>query len=340
MNWWHQNSFQAKIPALDIRRRMMTAIRAYFDEAGFWEVETPILQIMPCADKHIHGFQTSYFGPDLKTRGDYYLHTSPEFAMKKLLVAGLPKIYQICHVFRNGEQTKLHSPEFSMIEWYRAESVYSEIMNDCSVLFNFLQKKLDIKNLSFKGHDVPLGCDFERISVAEAFGRYAGINLDVFLEDKDAFACKIKEIGIRVAEDDAWDDLFFRVMADRIEPHLGFKAPTILYDYPASMAALSRKKPGNPRYAERFELYVAGVELANAFTELTDPAEQRARFIKEMKEKNKLYGFSYPIDEDFLAALEYGLPPCAGIALGLDRLAMLLAGADNIADVLWTGQPV
>jgi lysyl-tRNA synthetase class 2 len=336
MSWWHTNKLEAKIPALDIRRRMMMAVRTFFEAEGFWEVETPALQVMPCADKHIHGFQTEYFGPDLKKRGDFYLHTSPEFAMKKLLVAGLPKIYQICHVFRNGEQTRLHSPEFTLLEWYRAQDTYQDIMNDCNALLKFIQNKLEINSLSYKGHDVPLGGACARLSVAQAFDVYAAIDLNEFLENKGDFSKKIQSLGIRVADDDAWDDLFFRVMAAKIEPHLGMNAPTILYDYPASMAALSRKKPDDQRYAERFELYVAGVELANAFTELTDPAEQRVRFEKEMNEKKALHGFSYPIDEDFLAALEYGLPPCAGIALGLDRLAMLLVGAENIEQVLWT----
>ena len=337
--WWHPHEFESQKPYLEARMRLIRAIRGYFDENGFWEVETPILQVSPVMDTHIHAFKTDILGVDLKKERELYLHTSPEFAMKKLMVAGVSKLYQICHVFRNGEGSRLHSPEFTMIEWYRAPGGYEDIMSDCEGLVRHCARELEIKTLQFDGHSADPFKNWQKISVCEAFETMAGLDLAAYLEDTDGFRAVIAEQGIRVTEDDRWDDIFHAVMAEKIEPHLGIGRPTILYDYPASMASLSRKKPNDQRFAERFELYVCGVELANAFGELTDAAEQRQRFIEEMDLKEKLYGERYPIDEEFLEALEHGLPESGGIALGIDRLAMLVTGAENIEQVLWTGKP-
>jgi lysyl-tRNA synthetase class 2 len=312
------------------------AIRSFFDNQEFYEVETPILQISPVMDAHIHAFKTEFVDHAMSPQGAYYLHTSPEFAMKKLMVAGLDKIYQICHVFRNAERTARHSPEFTMIEWYRAPGDYTDIMNDCENLLRHVAQTLNITHYRHKNLACDPFKDWQRMTIAESFRNYAEIEIDDCLNDIETFRARIAEQGIRTADDDRWDDLFFRVMAEKIEPHLGMDVPTILYDYPASMASLSRKKPSDPRYAERFELYVCGIELANAFSELTNAAEQRARFIEEMALKNKLYSETYPIDEDFITALEHGLPESGGIALGLDRLIMLATGAAAIRDVLWS----
>lgn len=339
MAWWHPHEFDAQKPQLEARMRVIKAIRAFFDDQDFWEVETPILQVCPVMDTHIHAFKTDILGLDLKKERELYLHTSPEFAMKKLMVAGVKDLYQICHVFRNGEGSKFHSPEFTMIEWYRSHAGYEEIMDDCVNLLRTTAKKLEITKYSFSGHTADPFKDWQKISVTEAFEQYANIDLAACLEDRDALAKAASEQGIRVTDTDNWDDLFHAVMAEKIEPHLGMDVPTILYDYPASMASLSRRKPDDPRFAERFELYVCGVELANAFGELTDAKEQRTRFIEEMDIKEKLYGERYPIDEEFLEALEYGLPESGGIALGIDRLVMLASGADDIKQVLWTGKP-
>lgn len=335
MSWWQPHNFEARKPLLKQRMEHIQGIRCWFEEQGFWEVETPALQLCPTVDTHIHAIQADIRGADLKPAQIRYLHTSPEFAMKKLLVAGLPQIYQICHVFRDGEDTRLHSPEFTMIEWYRAGTDYTAIMEDCENLIKSL------KIPEFRHNDAICNPqnDWQKLSVAEAFEQLAGLDLGAYLNDTAGFSAAIAAKGIRVADGDNWDDLFFRVMAEKIEPHLGMSIPTILYDYPVSMAALSRKKPSDPKYAERFELYICGVELANAFSELTDAAEQRARFEADLAEKRRLYGESYPMDEDFLRALEYGLPECAGIALGLDRLIMLATGADKLEDVLWAGKP-
>jgi len=335
MQSWHPDNFAQRQPFLLQRMALIKALRAYFDSENFLEVETPILQTCPVIDTHIHGFSTELLGPDLALARSLYLHTSPEFAMKKLLVAGIPALYQICHVFRNGEASRLHSPEFTMIEWYRAGCDYHRIMTDCEALLRRTAQALEVTTLRHRGRVCDPFADWQRLSVAQAFADYAAIDLAAYLDDTAAFNARIREAGIRTAADDRWDDLFFRVMAEKIEPFLGMDVPCILYDYPASMASLSRRKPSDPRFAERFELYACGVELANAFTELTDPAEQRARYEIEMEAKQQIYGRRYPLDEDFIAALERGLPACSGIALGVDRLAMLLTGADNIEQVLW-----
>ena len=334
--WWEPENFEQKRNNLLTRTRLIQAVRAYFDGRSFVEVETPILQVSPVMDTHIHAVKVDIRGVDLKKEREMYLHTSPEFAMKKLLVAGMTDIYQICHVFRDAEGSRRHSPEFTMIEWYSVGTDYTHLMQDCVEMVRFCAKKLDIRMLRFDGRECDPFQTWQKLSVADAFYEYAGLNLNAYLGDKDTFAKDVKEkLGLHVAADDDWDDIFFRVMAEKIEPHLGMDVPTFLYDYPASMASLSRKKPSDPRYAERFELYICGLEICNAFSELTDADEQRKRFVEEMTLKQRLYGEQYPIDEDFLAALEYGYPESAGNALGIDRLAMLFADVDDIQDILW-----
>lgn len=334
--WWHPDEFQQKKPYLEARGRITKAIRRYFDDQGFEEVETPILQICPVIDAHIRAFATDLRGVDGEISQTLYLHTSPEFAMKKLMVAGMEKIYQICHVFRNAEGSSRHVPEFTMIEWYRTQADYNHIMEDCIGLLRNCAKAVDVKEYRYKGLTCNPFDEWERLTVCEAFEKYAGIDLAMYLDDKDGFRESVSNLGLHTADDDGWDDLFFRVMDDKIEPKLGVGVPTFLCDYPVSMASLSRRKEDDPRFAERFELYVCGVELANAFSELTDAKEQRERYEVEMAEKERLYGERYPLDEEFIKALEHGLPPSGGIALGIDRLIMLATGAENIEKVLWT----
>lgn len=334
--WWHPEQFSQKKQNLAVRGRIIKAVRAYFDGMRFDEVETPILQVSPVMDTHIHAFKTELKGVDLKVKSTPYLHTSPEFAMKKLMVAGVERLYQICHVFRNAEGSSRHAPEFTMIEWYRAPGDYNHIMDDCVGLLQNCAKAADIKTYRYKEHECDPFKEWERLTVCEAFERYAGIKLEDYLEDREGLRGAVNALGLHTADDDGWDDLFFRIMDDKIEPFLGMGQPTILYDYPVSMASLSRKKPDDPRFAERFELYVCGIELANAFSELVDAEEQHKRFVTEMDYKQKLYGERYPIDEDFIEALRHGLPESGGIALGIDRLVMLATGAENIEEVLWT----
>jgi len=330
---------------------VIAAVRGYFIAEGFAEVETPILQTMPGAEVHLHAFATELKGPRPgEPAQKLYLHTSPELAMKKLLVAGMPKIFQFAHVFRNGERSAQHHPEFLMCEWYRSQGsengcqvpsdLFAQVMQDCVTLVRVAAEAAGRKLFDANGMTCDPFGDWETLGVTDAFRRYADIDLlstapDPEIPDAALLAREVARIGLRTHESDSWDDLFFRVMGEKIEPLLGKGRPTLLCDYPVSMAALARPKAGDPRVAERFELYICGIELANGFHELADAAEQRRRFEADMAQKEKLYGETWPLDEDFLAALAYGLPDSAGPALGLDRLVMLCAGADKIDDVLW-----
>lgn len=333
--WWHPDHFSLKKQNLAVRGRIIKAIRRYFDDQNFDEVETPILQICPVMDTHIHAFKTELKGVDLQVKTTPYLHTSPEFDMKKLMVAGIENLYQICHVFRNAEESKRHSPEFTLVEWYRSNADYNDIMDDCVGLLRSCAEAAGISEYKHKDMACDPFVEFERLTISHAFKQYTDIVLEDYLEDRDGLKAAIEGLGLHTAEDDAWDDLFFRVMADKIEPYLGVGRPTFLCDYPISMACLSKKKDSDPRFAERFELYVCGVELANAFSELTDPDEQLKRYHIEMDAKERLYGERYPIDEEFIEALKLGLPRSGGIALGVDRLIMLATGAEDIKQVLW-----
>jgi len=314
------------------RNRIAAAIRRHFEDQGFVETAVAALAVSPGAETHLHAFETRAVGPDGQGR-TLYLHTSPEFAAKKLLAAGETRIFEMARVWRNRERGPLHHPEFTMLEWYRAGEPYETIMADCAALLRLAADAAGAKVLSFRGQTVDPTAEPERLSVAEAFDRYAG--LDLFDPDLAAAA---RGKGIRVADDDGWADVFSRVLVEKIEPNLGIGRATILCEYPVSQAALARPKPADPRVAERFELFACGVELANCFGELTDPAEQRRRFEVEMAEKARLYGEAYPIDEDFLAALAL-MPPASGGALGFDRLVMLAAGASRIDQVLWSPVP-
>jgi lysyl-tRNA synthetase class 2 len=260
--------------------------------------------------------------------------------MKKLLVAGVKQLFQIAHVWRDGERTATHSPEFTMLEWYRAGADYTRLMEDCSQLLAACAAAAGTGRLKRGDRRCDPFAAPKRLTVAGAFRHYCDIDLLATTPDpdqpsRDLLAAEARRIGSFVSDNDTWEDIFFRLMMERVEPFLGDGVPLILCDYPASMAALSRRSAADPRVAERFELYACGVELANGFSELTDAAEQRRRFTADMALKQKLYGVAYPIDEDFLAALEFGMPDCAGIALGVDRLVMLLAGAETLDQALW-----
>ncbi|WP_421997806.1 EF-P lysine aminoacylase EpmA [Reyranella sp.] len=327
MTEWRPDKLAKRLPNLEARARLQAALRQWFADEGFVEVETPILQVAPGAEVHLAGFVTDWELPDGEER-ERWLHSSPEFSMKKLLAGGLPKLFQFARVFRNAEGSALHHPEFTMLEWYRAGVGYETIMEDCAHLLALT----GVEALRWAEHRCDPQAEPERLTVAEAFERHAGVDLFATIGDGERLAAKT---GIAMHPGDSWDDVFFRVMFDRIENKLGIGRPTILCEYPIGMAALARAKPGDPRVAERFELYVCGVELANAFGELTDARVQRIRLQADMEEKERLYGIRWPVDEDFLAALDHGLPDCSGIALGFDRLVMLMTGASHIEDVLW-----
>jgi lysyl-tRNA synthetase class 2 len=297
-------------------------------------VETAILQRSPGNEAHLHAFATELAAPD-GTRAKLYLHTSPEFACKKLLAAGERRIYEFARVFRNRERGALHHPEFTMLEWYRVGDPYEALMEDCAAMLVIAAAAAGTDTFSFRGRTAdPLAAP-ERLTVAAAFGRHAGIDLMAVLNDRAGFAAAAAAVGIRIAEDDSWSDIFSRVLVERVEPQLGNGRATILTEYPREEAALARAKPTDPLVAERFELFMCGVELANGFGELNDPVEQRARLDAEMAKKLRLYGERYPVDENFLAALGH-MPPACGCALGFDRLVMLATGASHIDQVIWT----
>jgi lysyl-tRNA synthetase class 2 len=327
---------------LAARGQIKRALRARFEAQGFTEVECGALVASPGNEAHLHAFET-----ELRTTAGegrrVYLHTSPEFAAKKLLAAGETKIFDFARVFRNRERGPSHAPEFTMLEWYRVGEPYESVIADALAVLRLAAETTGIATMSFKGCACNPRAEAERLTVAEAFSRYANIDLLATLSeagdgDRAALAEQAKRADFEIADNDTWADIFSKILVARVEPNLGTAAPTVLYEYPRCEAALARATAHNPRVAERFELYVSGVELANGFDELTDPVEQRRRFEAEMNEKERIYGERYPLDEDFLAALSH-MPPGSGVALGFDRLAMLATGARTIDDVLWTPAP-
>ncbi|MHB2168442.1 EF-P lysine aminoacylase EpmA [Alsobacter sp. R-9] len=336
--WWSRDVHADRRPFLAARRAVASSIRRWFEGEGFEEVETAVLQVSPGNEAHLHAFATQATAPDGSVR-PLYLHTSPEFACKKLLAAGEERIFTFARTFRNRERGPLHHPEFTMLEWYRARQPWTVLMDDCAALLRRAAEATGRAALVWREGTCDALAEPERLSVAEAFDRFAGIDLlatvDGHATDRDGLAAAAREAGIRVAGDDTWADVFSRVLVERIEPRLGFGRATVLHGYPVSEAALARADAADPRVAERFELYACGVELANGFGELADPAEQRRRFVAEMDEKERVYGERYPIDDDFLAALAH-MPPASGIALGFDRLVMLATGARRIEQVMWT----
>lgn len=316
------------------RGKILQGIRQYFLAEGFVEIETPYLVPSPGMEPHLLALEVYCTRPGGK-RSKQYLHTSPEYAMKKLLGEGWEKIFQICRVFRDGEIGATHQIEFTMVEWYRANGDYHKIMEDCEGLISFLARQVwGQAEGSYQGRPVHLSPPFTRLAVSQAMLDYGRIDIE---ENRDgpSLLAEARSRGYHFAPGPAYtfDEVFFKVFLEAVEPRLGFPKPVILYDYPAGMAALARLKPGNLLLAERFELYIAGLELANAFSELNDPDEQRRRFAEEQRMRAQLGRPVYPMDEELLQALSR-MPPSAGIALGVDRLAMLFCDAPSIQEVL------
>lgn len=335
--WWNRDRYLDRQPFLRARGGVTRAVRAWFEAAGFTEVETAILQISPGNETHLHAPRTELLGPDGERR-IRYLRTSPEFACKKLLAAGETRIFELARVFRDRERGRVHLPEFTMLEWYRAEAPYQQVIDDCVALVRVAAEATGIATFSFKGRRADPQAEPERLTVADAFARFAGIDLLATIAkgegDRTALA-NAAAARVRIAEDDTWSDIFSKVLVEHVEPRLGDGRLTVLSEYPAPEAALARTKPDDPRVAERFELYACGVELANGFGELTNATEQRTRFMAAMDEKERRYSERYPLDEAFLAAVAE-MPEASGVALGFDRLVMLAAGATTIDQVVWT----
>ncbi len=333
---WKQLKNDAQLRKnLELRSKVIAAIRAFFDAREYLEVETPLVVAKPGMEPHLEPFQTNVADP-FGNRYDAFLITSPEYAMKKMLVAGFPKIYQIAKCFRNGEAFEgRHNPEFTMLEWYQAGTDYHGVMDEAEALVKSVaDRTLGTTVISWGGETIDLGRPWERLTVAEAMRALAGVDLDAALEDKRILIDTAAALGHALPAETSWDDAFFSVFLNAVEPQLGKTRPTFLHDYPVSMAALSKRSARDPRYAERFELYVGGLELANAFTELTDAKEQQARLEEEHALRRTLGRIPYGIDEDFIAALEEGMPEAGGISIGVDRLVMLLAGEENIRRVI------
>jgi lysyl-tRNA synthetase class 2 len=334
--WWDRDRYTDRRPFLLARGRILSALRDWFRKRGFLEVETPALQVSPGNEVHLHAFAAGLVTPagDVLPR---YLHTSPEFACKKLLAAGEPRIFSFARVFRNRERSALHHPEFTMLEWYRANEPYEALMEDCAAILVETAKAAGSLQLHWKSRTADPYAAPDRVSVAAAFQKHAGIDLMPTLRDAEPDTAKLvaaaTSAGVQVANDDTWSDVFSRVLVERVEPHLGLGRPTILEGYPRPEAAWA-EAADDPRLAKRFELYACGVELANGFAEITEAAEQRRRFEEAMAERQRRYGERYPIDEDFLAALA-AMPPASGIALGFDRLVTLATGAARIEQVMW-----
>ena len=323
---WHPDSLAARLPFLRRRALLTAATRAFFVARGYTEVETPYAVRVPGEEVHLRAFGTMREFAD-GTNQPLWLHTSPEFAMKKLLVAGAGQIFQLARVWRNGEGSDLHTPEFTMLEWYRPGADMASLIDETIAYLRAVLPRV----VSCRGVTTDLS-SIERLTLAEAFARHVGADVLATAGDAAALAAAA---GARLREAETWEDLFFRLLLERIEPRIGHDQPTFLTHWPAAQAALARRDPTDARVAERFELFVCGIELANAFVELTDPTEQRARFAADRARRHAISDTDWPLDEDFLSALAHGMPQSAGIALGFDRLAMIASGASRIDQVLW-----
>lgn len=335
-----------------VREYVIDAIRIFFKNRAFTEVETPLFVPSPDPEPTIELFSSQWLTPAGNATGR--LNGSPEFMMKKLLSAGIGNCFQVCKSFRSAEPPSTrHNPEFTILEWYRVDADYTDIMKDCEDLLCFMaqyvslrtnhpeQSAYDLSHLTeqptaitFREKTFDLREPWEKLSVPEAFEKYAGISENELL-DQALLLKKVKEKGYTVNDNTSFDDLFYQVVLNEIEPHLGETIPSIFYDYPASQAALSKKKQSDPRLAERFEFYIAGLELGNAFSELADWEEQQSRLLAQLEVRAQSKQDTWPIDADFIAALKSGFPRCGGIAVGVDRLVMLFTDAISIEEVLY-----
>lgn len=336
---WHPEALSARLPALRRRARLVRETRAFWEGRGCAEVETPCLVPVPGMEVHLHGFASRFEAHLGRGEGmDLWLRTSPELAIKRLLVGGAGSVFELARVWRNGEVSPRHAPEFTMLEVYLAGEGLEGLMD---AVEGYLRAVLP-PVVAHAGVETDLSLPFERVTVAEAFAR-VGVDVLASVDAATAegegavLAASARAAGLAMPAGLDWEDLFFHLMLEHVEPRLGRGRGTFLTHWPAPQAALARRDPGDPRAALRFEVFAAGLELGNAFDELRDPAEQRARFTRDVAEREALHGPGWGVDEDFLAALDHGLPPVSGIALGFDRLAMLAAGVPDLEGVRWLG---
>ncbi|MEP7166516.1 MAG: EF-P lysine aminoacylase EpmA [Candidatus Woesebacteria bacterium] len=332
--WQRLKNHPEKIEFLYKREKIVDTIRDFFKADGFLEIDSPLMVKSPGMEPYLEVFETTLID-DTQQKQRAFLLTSPEYALKKLLVTGIPKLFSICKSFRNGEGlSRKHNPEFSIMEWYRTNADYTDIMKDCENVFVSLSQKLGgSTQWTYQGKVYDIQTPWERISVKEAFEKYCEIDVDTLLDEEKLKMAGAKR-GFQVTSETTWEQVYNQFFLNDIEPHLGVDKPTIIYDFPTSQASLSKKKDDDPRFAERFEFYVAGIEMGNAFSELTDGDEQLKRFEIERAERQSLGKTMYDIDMDYIEAIKAGLPPTGGIAVGIDRIVMFFADAPNIQDVL------
>lgn len=341
---WHPDSLAGRLPALRRRAALMRDTRAFWEARGCLEVETPCLVPVPGMEVHLHAFRSRFEAHLGRGEGmDLWLRTSPELAIKRLLVGGAGSVFEIARVWRNGEVSPRHAPEFTMLEVYLAGAGIDALMDAVEGYLRAVLPRVVVHT----GVETDLSLPFERVTVAEAFAR---VGVDVLASvdpataegDGVALAAAARGAGLAVPEgpgwhEPGWEDLFFRLMLEHVEPHLGRGRGSFLTHWPAPQAALARRDPADPRAALRFEVFAAGLELGNAFDELRDAGEQRSRFRRDVAEREALHGPGWGVDGDFLAALDHGMPAVSGIAMGFDRLAMLAAGVPDLDGVRWLG---
>lgn len=322
-----------------VREKVIDAIRAYFKGEGFHEAEVPLLLPAPSTEPFLEVFETK-LKDDNGNEWQGFLPSSPEFALKKLLSAGSGSVFTVTKSFRNGEgRSSRHNPEFTILEWYKTPGDYMDVAADFEKLMLYIAQKVrptrsHLEGLKYQGKEYSLKVPWEKISVAEAFENYAGIDTETMLDES-----KLKEAGkmkgYQVEAKTTWEEIWNQIIANEIEPKLGITGPTILYDYPVAQAALSKRSEKDPRFAERFEVFMAGLELGNCFSELTDWREQERRCMADLAERKALGRTEFPIDKDFIKALKMGMPETGGIAVGVDRLVALFANSSDIADTLF-----
>lgn len=322
-----------------IREKVIDSIRSFFKKQNFHEVQTPILVPTPSCEPNLEVFKT-----ELRTfkgaKKDAYLIMSPEYSIKKLLSAGIGNCFEITKCFRNDENvSSLHNHEFTMLEWYRTNANYIDVMNDFEKLFIHIVKsltpKVDLKKWRYQNKSYDISTPWPRITVSQAFQKYANIDTDTLLSDT-MLVKAARSKGYRTTRKTTWEEVFHQILFNEVEPALNkLRKPYFLHDYPAPLASLSKKKKSDPRFAERFEVFLAGIELGNCFSELIDSKEQKSRFQKELSERKKKGKAEYGIDSELIKALSSGMPEVAGIAAGVDRLVMLAGNFDSISDTLF-----
>lgn len=318
----------------ETRLQILRLVREFFWSHNFVEAETPIALRLPGQEPYLNPMPVDFFDPYLKST-KFYLRTSPEYALKKLLATGYEKVFEIGKCFRNEESFGgTHNPEFTMIEWYRSPGTYFDFMDDAENLFKYIGAKLSIDKLKYREYEIVLSTKWQRLKVKDLWQKYIGVNLDDFLQ-VEPMKVLAKDLGFQIEESDEYEDLFYKIFLNKIEPFLGLEAPVFVCDYPSQMCTLSRKCDYDDRYAERAELYIGGLELANGFGELVDAELQSHNLNKDRALRQKLNRPTWPLDKDFIKALESGIKPSGGIALGVDRMVVLFTGAQDINEVIF-----